>query len=347
MSWYSLIRYIEGLFPDESFTLSLQGSDFIISFKITIKDSSFNSQLCEIPSNMLSIADNTYRIKKILRYLKKTYKTSSNFIFQIKLIINLFKDLFESPIPTPTNRAKLLWQKLIYRYTQYGVHWDCYPTPFLFNEQFRYMIYASGTRLNLRRLSYWSLPHLVNHVMCTQWGLSAQIIVVIGNEMLQIKNTKALPGSKNYNLFLLSLTEGMITKIKPLDSQEFSTFFSQSDFKIDRQAKKSEQYRFKKSLQTQILSKYRMEQSNKLGYVNSIIWMSKNFLESLMVNLIFNVHSHTFFPLRHMRKILRKVKDPKEFSMYPENSGIINMKKVSISKFIRDVSLIITDQAEF
>ncbi|UYP46152.1 hypothetical protein NEF87_002437 [Candidatus Lokiarchaeum ossiferum] len=328
----SFYRYIETLAPNESFSLTFKGSDYYFALKLIKRYSRFIITPCKIPETILSCEDFVERDAKIMKYLKKSYHTSFNFMFQVKSIVQYLEDLFQTPFPSTKDRWNLLGEKMLSCYKNYGTDWNCYPKPKILRELFRYSKYARNLTINPRKIAFWAIPSLLNNAMIHQIGSEGKILLILGNNVQNLAKFSSRFDLSEFSLVLLRFSQGVLEEVTKIDSNSLTLESLDTSHSSEEQS---------------YLPQIKNLLSKKYGFISSIVCFSDTLTKSFVRNMIFDLHSAKFFSTRFILNFLRDLKNSKYCMIYPQNRLYKYLLSTPNLKLIKILSQISTDQNEF
>jgi hypothetical protein len=329
-SYSGLFSFISYLFPKKEYTLTLNGTQngkpWYLSYLFNISKTDF--QMSYIPNLMNESVQNTEieQDEAVLNYLIGKYKLKHNYMIEAESLVNYLRDVFLSPIPLESKRAKLLFEKLLYRYKKVDKFWNFKPKPAIFTEGYRFVQYLMGTKINPGKISYWSIPEIIEVLFNKMFGLAGKFIIIVNQTF-----------SKKINQFqaLLTYQNGSITdmKILPIDEIELIT-------------EKATNQAHPNPLNAR-LGQIRMKLSEKYGYIGSAIWISGDLFKSIISNVGFDFHSKNYSPLKNIISVVKDAQDRAKFTINPENAIYSSLMNQPPKALLKNLLPILTDLNEF
>lgn len=231
------------------------------------------------------------------------------------LILQFLTEVFELEIPPDKEKLILLLQKTLFGIRTYDLNWSMFPKPKINNILFRFIIRLFGMNINLKKLSHWAIPNFLFDLCATYIGLNAKILLVLTSET---KNNSKLTSTEN---FLLWVENGSIKQLEHINAPELIA-------KINQQSLKS----------------VRLDISEQYGFISSIFVVDKILIKELLNSFLLDFHKISIFSLL---KIVKLLKNPKYFQLYPEIPPYILLKKKRSIFFLKDLMSIFIDKHEF
>lgn len=343
-SFQKFTEFLKIHLPAFEITLSLWKNPQYIPFKLNNKKSFFKVDYQIINFNPTPNLEISEQHTAYLRELSQKTKTSFNVVLDLTILMKNINEIIESPIPTDVNRFQYLIQQILFGFRNFGVDWNLYPKPALFKTGPRFLIYTSGMRLNLQKLSYWSIPKLFEILTTKVFGNHSRVILVIGETWNE-------PNVKPVQAYLLELENCNLQEFKKLSTEKFNTFLPvQED---SNQSKKSKIYNSHDEKISEIipinewLTKIRGLWIDQIGFINAIVWMDYTVIENILMGIIFDINEKSLRGLKNIQKYLKIMKDPTHFTMIPGNEITKTLKKMDEKILLQKIAALITDPHEF
>ena len=156
-SFQHFFKYLEDILPKSRLTLTITNNANYISYFLEKTKNSVIVNNCDIPLQIFKESDKIKRNHSLLENLEKNYSSKHNYLFQFSMIFDLLNEIINTALPISISRLKYLLQKTVYHYTRMGQSWEIMPKPLVYNPGIRFLAYMLGYRLNLRKISYWSI----------------------------------------------------------------------------------------------------------------------------------------------------------------------------------------------
>jgi len=243
--------------------------------------------------------------------------------FNVDNIVNLnqnpfllfLSELFESEIPIDKEKLKLLFQKVLYGIRSYDLNWRMFPSPKINNFLLRFLIRLLGINLNLKKLSHWALPDFLFDLGATYIGLNANLLLVLTDKNKD--NSK----QTSTELILLKIENGSIKKLDRINDQEMIT-----------------------KVKLQSLESIRLILSEKVGFISNVLMVDKHLIKTTLDTFLIDFHKISLFSLL---KVIKLLKNPKYFQLYPEIPPYTLLKKKRSISFLKNLLSIVIDKHEF
>jgi hypothetical protein len=287
-----------------------------LPFGIKIRSENKNFVNSEVEVNFFLLDAEKYKLNdKVLTFNRQKIQTDFNvdriFNLNINPILMFLLELFETEIPVTAEKLKILLQKVLYGIRSYDINWNLYPKPKINNFLLRFLIRLLGMNLNLKKISHWAIPEFLFDLSATYLGLNASILLILTDKNKDIS-------TKN---FLIRVENGSIIEFKYVNKQELIT-----------------------KIGVQSLESVRLTVSDYYSEFSHVLMVDIHLFKSILNDLLFNFHKISIFSLL---KIIKKLKNPQLFLMYPEIPPYILLKKKSSFSFLREVLSIVIDKHEF
>ena len=315
----SIFTFIEDLIPSFNILVSLASNQ--LSFGINLKKIEDVSTTSEIDVKLLPIERedsdfNSYGLLTDTVIAQQGFNVDSIFNINLNGVLKFLSELIENDIPLEKEILRLLFQKFLYGIRRYDLHWKMYPKPKTFNVLLRFVIRLLGIDLNLKKLSHWAIPDYIFGLFDTFVGLNARILLILTSN----DKNNDVP-TKSPITLLLEVENGTLAKVKKITEK---TLFSG----IDQES----------------LESVRFAYSERYGFISNILIINKNLIKTILNTFIFKVHKISLFSLLKVMKMLKK---PQNFLMYPEISPYSLLMKKKSFFFMRDLFRILIDRHNF
>ncbi|NHJ21516.1 MAG: hypothetical protein EAX91_11275 [Candidatus Lokiarchaeota archaeon] len=302
------------LIPSMNVLLILNSVYLPFGIKIKHENKDFNNSEMEV--NFFLLDAEKYKLNnELLTFNRKQIQTDFNvdriFNFNIYPILTFLIELFETEVPATTEKLKILLQKALYGIRTYDINWNMYPKPKINNFLLRFLIRLLGMNLNLKKISHWAIPEFLFDICATFLGLNASLLLILTDKNKDLAT----------KIFLIRVENGSIIEFNYVNKQEIRT-------KIDVQS----------------LESVRLTISDYYSYISHVLMVDIDLIKSILNDLLFNFHKISIFSLL---KIIKKLKNPRFFRMYPEIPPYILLKKKNSFSFLREVLSIVIDRHEF
>ena len=315
----SIFAFIEDIIPSFNFLVATASNQ--LSFGINLKKIENNSLNSVIEVRLLPIdredyALNPYGLLTDNKTAQQNFMVNNLFNINLDGLLKFLSELFENEIPFDKEILRLLLQKFLYGIRGYDLQWSTYPKPKAFNTLIRFLIRLIGIDLNLKKLSHWAIPDYIFGLFDTFIGLNAKILLIVTSN--NKNNDKANPTPIT---MLLEIEKGSLKKIKKITEKELLSGINQES-----------------------LDSIRFAYSEKFGFVTNILILNKNLIKTILNTFIFELHKISLFSIL---KILKMLKKPQNFQIYPEIPPYSLLKKKNSFFFMKDLLKIFIDKHNF
>ncbi|TES95439.1 MAG: hypothetical protein E3J90_09720 [Promethearchaeota archaeon] len=315
----SIFAFIEDLIP--SFNVSVVMTSNQLSFGINLKkieSYKMNSDI-EVKLHPIEREDydlNSYGLLTDIKIAQQTFMVDNVFNINFSVILEFLSELFENEIPFDKEILRLFFQKFLYGIRSFDLHWSMYPKPKTFSPLIRFLIRLLGIDLNLQKLSHWAIPDYIFGLFDTFVGLNAKILLILTSN----KKDKDFNNQTPITV-LLEIENGTLTKVKNVTEKELLSG-------IDHES----------------LDSIRFAYSERFGFITNIIIVNKNLIKTILNTFIFKFHKISWFSIL---KVLKMMKKPQNFQIYPEIPPYSLLKKKNSFFFMKDLLKIAIDKHNF
>jgi hypothetical protein len=315
----SIIAFIEELIPP--FNVLVAAVSNQLSFGINLKKIESNKINSDIEVKILPIEKedcdlNSHGLLTDLKIAQQTFKVENVYNINFNIILEFLSELFENDIPLNKEILRLFFQKFLYGIRAHDLHWSMYPKPKTFSPLIRFLIRLLGIDLNLQKLSHWAIPDYIFGLFDTFVGLNAKILLII-NSNKKIDNINY----KTSITVLLEIENGTLKKVKNITEKELLSG-------IDHES----------------LDSIRFAYSERFGFITNIIILNKNLIKTILNTFIFKFHKISWFSIL---KVLKMMKKPQNFQIYPEIPPYSLLKKKNSFFFMKGLLKIAIDMHNF
>ena len=338
-SYFDLMKAFRRYLPKSNMTVTfrLKEDSAFLSYFINITKSKMTIQFNPIPDYIFAKITSNKTEDVILKFLKKDCNTKCNLIFQLKDINELILEVIQSQFPIQKDRLILIEEKFLNFYRNIGIPWDMSPKPYIYNNNIRFWIYFLGFYINPRKLSFWSIPTLLQSFLSMFFHHSGDILIITGKKLPNLMDTQKI--DKIYG-FKISMNDSMVEKIQYIHDDALQNI-------IESIKNKNLGYIKGENNKNSTLSQIRTEFSDKITFVSSIAWISDSTIAKLFKILIVDFHQPNRFSGRKLVNILRVFRKNQNFSVFPENPLYKTVKKQNPFQFLKNLTPIFTDLHEF
>ncbi|OLS12348.1 MAG: hypothetical protein RBG13Loki_3997 [Promethearchaeota archaeon CR_4] len=245
--------------------------------------------------------------------------------FQLREMLDFFNDVIITPIPITNARWKSIGQRGLYFLKNYGESWVTYPPPRIINTFFRFFTRFLGYNYNIWKLSYWYAPSVILNLLVESTGGSGTILCLYRS---RTKNGR----KKNLTGFTIRIESAAITGIESTDPQ-FVKSLQENGKNIDLTPEKARDV-FYKGQQT-------------YPNLTNVLFISEEFFDQLLRKLLGQFLSLSPLKLVNASRTLSRLRDPRNFYMYPETVGFQYLRKIGGFKLLRWISRLFFDRYEF
>ena len=301
-------------------TIILAGPNDYLSYELFIKKSVFTIKYLALDPTILAIDDPILREQQLLKKNKAKSGSNFNFIIHINAVERFLHDLLESNIPFETERVKFLFQNFLFGFRNIGFNWNMYPQPLVYNSGARLITYMAGYRLNLRKISHWSIPQFIETFLNKLVGLEGRLFVFVGDSLANLSSSKSLHAS------LIEFDNGQLISFKNVSAQELTEIHTQVNQAIQKHQEPSSIGKASKQIiydrKTALLREYRIALSRKFKFINHVIWINENLLDKIINTIILQLNSRSLWVLKELTTSLDLLKDPNFFAVVPDHPGM-------------------------
>ncbi len=315
----SIFAFIEDLLP--SFNILVAMASDQLSFGINLKKIENNTINSDTEVKLFPIERedydlNSYGLLTDIKIAQQIFMVDNVFNINLSVILTYLSELFENEIPLDKEILKLFFQKFLYGIRRYDLHWSTYPKPKIFSTLTRFLIRLIGIDLNLKKLSHWAIPEYLFGLFDTFVGLNARILLIITS-----KKKKNDINSQAPITLLLEIGNGTLTKVKNVTEKELLSGIDQKS-----------------------LDAIRFAYSERYGFITNIIILNKNLIKTILNTYIFKFHKISLFSVL---KVLKMLKKPQMFYIYPEIPPYSLLRKKNSFFFMKDLLKIAIDMHNF
>ncbi|MHA1511317.1 MAG: hypothetical protein ACTSRX_06295, partial [Promethearchaeota archaeon] len=338
-SYFDIMKAFRRYLPKSKMTVTfrLKEDSAFLSYFINISQSRLSIQFIPIPDYIFSKVSSSKIEEIILKFLKKDCSTNLNLIFQLEDINKLIFEIIQSQFPIQKDRLLLIEEKFLNFYRNIGIPWDMYPKPYIYNNNLRFWIYFLGFYVNPRKLSFWSIPTLLQSFISIFFNLNGNILFLTGKKFPNLNDTQKIDKINGFNV---SMNDGMVEEIQYIPNNELQDLIGAIK---NKNLGHSNGDNNKKST----LSQIRTEFSDKIRFVSSAVWISDDMISKLLNILLIDFHQPNRFSGRKLVRIIRLFRKNQYFSVFPENPLYKNVKKQNSHQLLKNISPIFTDLHEF
>ena len=315
----SIFAFIEDLIP--SFNVLVAMASNQLSFGINLKkiaSSKINSDV-EVKIYPIEREDydlNSYGLLTDIKIAQQTFMVDNVFNINLNVILNFLSELFENEIPLDKEILRLFFQKFLFGIRGYDLHWSMYPKPKIFSTLIRFLIRLLGIDLNLKKLSHWAIPDYIFGLFDTFVGLNAKILLLITSSKKNNDINNQTPIT-----VLLEIENGSLTKAKNITDKELLSG-------VDHKSLDSIRYAY----------------SERFGFITNIVILNENLIKTILNTFIFKFHKISLFSIL---KVVRMLKKPQIFQIYPEIPPYSLLKRKNSFFFLKDLLKIAIDKHNF
>ncbi|NVM16071.1 MAG: hypothetical protein HWN80_00040 [Candidatus Lokiarchaeota archaeon] len=313
-----LFTFFYSLIPSFNTILLINSTHLPIA--LTLKKEKNKTHDSELDINLTLLESEKYKLNS------KTHKADFSLIqldFDVDKVVILnqnpvllfLTELFETDIPPNKEKLKLLFQKILYGIRAYDLNWSMFPKPKINNILLRFLTRLFGLNINLKKLSHWAIPDFLFDLGATYIGLNAKILLVLTNK--NEDNSKQTSTA----LILFRIENGSIKKLDYINNQELIA-------KTDQQS----------------LESVRLVMSEQFGFISNVLMVDKHLIKTILNTFLINFHKLSLFSLL---KVIKLLKNPRYFQLYPETPAYNLLKKKRSIMFLKELFSIIIDKHEF
>ena len=216
-------------------------------------------------------------------------------------------------MPPNKEKLKILFQKLLYGIRSYDSNWSMYPKPRLNNFLLRFLIRLLGVNFNLKKLSHWAIPDFIFDLSDTYLGLIADLLLIL-TDKTNLKQAST-------EIFLVRIENSTIKQFDYINKTELNNKVSQ-----------------------QSLESVKVELSKQFGFISHVLMMDKNLIKTILNVFLIDFHKISIISFL---KVIKQLKNPRYFQVYPEIPPFISLKKRSSISILKDLLSIFIDKHDF
>ena len=320
----------------------MQAPNYLVSYYIQPDLGPKSISYLSLPESLQHEQNRVAQTHLVLKHCKRACKTKHNILIYVPALRIILDDFMQSPPPVinPSRRVYLA-QQCLYFYREIGSCWDCYPRPVIFLEQLRYWIYTFGIRFNLRKISYWALPDLLQYVQNQNFGMKGKVLVLSSPSIDNL--TFKSPLIRELKGYIIGIAQSSIENIKPIESDILLTIMASIRSDLILQTPSSSNKRINPQ---EVLSEIRMRVSDRGEYIAKVLWVA-NTTPDAIGHSLWKFHSKFPLPFFYLRKIMSLLKNPKKFLIEPENPNLKQFRKTWTFTILKRMAPLITDLNEF
>jgi hypothetical protein len=249
------------------------------------------------------------------RRMQLDFEVDRIIILNQNLFLQFLTEVFEEDIPPTKENLRLMFQKVLFGIRSYNLNWKTFPKLKMNNILLRFLTRLIGINFNINKLSHWAIPDFIFGLSATYLGLNANTLVILTN---RTKNNLKKISTK---VFHVKIENGSIKRLDYITTPEI----------ISKISKHS-------------LESIRLEMFEELGFISNILMVDIEFIKALLKSFLIEFHKISLFSLL---KIIKLLKNPKYFQMYPEIPPYNLLKKRRTISFLKDLLAIVIDKHEF
>lgn len=238
---------------------------------------------------------------------------------QLQPIMDLLKEIVITPPPLSQERWNVVQQRTLQLFKDYGERWVTFPAPLATNNLFRFLTRLLGFNLNLRKLSYWYIPHAFTNILVEATGGKGAILCLYRAEA-------------NVLGFLITIENATITRMEPINADLLA------------------------SIRDRVLdSNHVPENTTKIFHlacqtysnISNVLLFNDKFFDVLFCKL-----PTSFLYIRPLKvfaasSALKQLTDSRNFYIYPETVEYHYLRKLSGFKLLGWISRLFFDRHEF
>lgn len=245
--------------------------------------------------------------------IKSDFSVDTIITLNQNLFLQFLTEIFEVDIPPNKEKLKILFQKLLYGIRSYDSNWSMYPKPRFNNLLLRFLIRLLGVNFNLKKLSHWAIPDFIFDLSDTYIGLNADLLLILTD------NTNSKQTSPE--IFLVRIENSTIKQLDYINNTELNNRVGQ-----------------------QSLESVKVEMSKQFGFISHVIMVDKNLIKTILNMILIDFHKISIFSFL---KVIKQLKNPRYFQLYPEIPPFISLKKRSSISFLKGLLSIFIDKHDF
>jgi hypothetical protein len=347
-----ILEIIKHSIPELQASLSFEVGDLYCPFKIAIKNGNLTFNRIEFNNTPLQNLDPDKCRKVWLKSIKNQEKLSHNLVVNLQALHQFLVDMFDSEFPLSSNRSKLLLQKFIFGYKSRGILWDLDPWPLIYYPAMRFMAYTLGYRLNLNKISHWSIPETLELFSSKVFGLNSKIGLIIVENLEFLTNNQSSQ-TMLHQFYSITIENRAITAIEKLPLEPLTNFFENWEQTLALQISSENQQSKKKKIITpaatikQQLENFRLTLCQNQSYFNSVILVTNDFIRNVLQVLNSELLSRQFPPVLKSKKIIQQKLHEGGLCIVPQSKYFDQPEFHQVNEITKILLSMITDHREF
>jgi hypothetical protein len=259
--------------------------------------------------------------QKLLKGVREKLNSKNAYFVDQNDIYSILNEIFELEIPLEINKLELIFQKLLFGFRNFENNWFKDPKPLIYNSIVKFFTRLFRFNLNLKKVSYWSIPRLFFNIIESNFGIYSRIVLILTS--IDGKKTSRIEYIKTAfkKAILIEFRNREITKIVKLNRNDL---FSEEEINT--------------------LNVIRANVSQKYGFISAVFNIDKFLLSEIIQN--FSSEVFRFTPFSQF-KVLKLFEEDQLFNVYPEVPELKFFKEKGIKKFLKILLPVLIDKYEF
>jgi hypothetical protein len=310
--------FLNNLLPSFNTLIIINSSQLPIALKLKKEANTSQKSNLNIELTLLEVEKYNFNSKTQIadyRRIQLDFDVDRIITLNQNLLLQFLTEVFEEDIPPNQENLKLLLQKVLFGIRSYNLNWKTFPKLKMNNILLRFLIRLIGINFNINKLSHWAIPDFFFGLSATYLGLNANSLLILTNKT---KNNSKQISTK---VFHIQVENGSIKRLNYVTTPEIITKISQNS-----------------------LESIRLEMSEEFGFISNILMVDIELIKALMKSFFIEFHKISIFSIL---KIIKFVKNPKYFQLYPEIPPYTLLKKRRSISFLKDLLAIVIDKHEF
>lgn len=343
------VNLLKELLPEVQSTLSFQLNQIVIPFKLKIQNGNILLNRIAMDKDTPNLNEMYKFRKEWLKRIRLQEKCPQNLIIDLNAAHQILVDVFESDYPLTPNRFKLLLQKIIFGYKSRGELWDLDPWPLIYYPMFRFITYILGYRVNLNKLSHWSIPETMEIFSSKVFGMNAHLILLLGED-LDFSQVITDQSKNTIQAYSIEIRNRSISKIEAISSEIMEKLnHTQREIAVkeqEGQLAQNKQQKIKNVDIQQILTNFRIQLTNEIGFVDSVLFARKSLLKAFSHDLYTELLGRRVPPLLKLKKYQKQI-NAGGICIVPQNKYFDQDEFKKPDKILKLIIALLVDQREY
>ncbi len=256
---------------------------------------------------------------EFLRDQRKKHNVRNVTYLRLQPILELLKEMVVTPPPFTAERWNVCVQRIVNLVKNYGETWASSPPPLTVNNLFRFLTRMLGINFNLRKISYWYIPHAFTNLLTETTGGTGSILCLYHTE-------------KEIHSLLIQLENASLTRIDAINSD------------------------FLNAVRDRVLGANQIQENAKQIFnlarqthpkITGVLLLGPEFFDLLLGRLLGSFLSLRALKIFSASRAVKQLMDSRNFYMYPETVALQYLRKISGFKLLGWISRLFFDRHEF